>query len=201
MLCQVKTAVLLKFCSEGDNAGDAIQLAQYFNSWKCWLPEQVRCRAQYYRNFRIRSIMWSIRIHFDDGLPPISFICHVSSEWVVWWLGNKISVTRKLFNSVFLVITVPEDILALSSARTSAGTVLTGNLKLSSSFAGFLWSHDPFIDQWHHPKWPLHSHKNLVAFQVLTACFIWIFQWLKSPDDAKELDQLWFRQWLSAWWY
>ena len=29
--------VLLKFCSEGDNTQDAIQLALYLNQWKNWV--------------------------------------------------------------------------------------------------------------------------------------------------------------------
>jgi len=36
----VPVAVLLTFCSEGDNAGDALQLLCYLNSWKMWIDSQ-----------------------------------------------------------------------------------------------------------------------------------------------------------------
>ncbi|ELT96887.1 hypothetical protein CAPTEDRAFT_224522 [Capitella teleta] len=36
----VSSAILLIFCSEGDNASEAIQLATYLNSWKKWIDLQ-----------------------------------------------------------------------------------------------------------------------------------------------------------------
>ncbi|NXF73056.1 PSMG2 protein, partial [Sclerurus mexicanus] len=62
----IQMAVLLKFCSEGDNIPDAFVLANYLNEWLQLVKSEVNSSSQW-------KIPSSWRLLFGNGLPPALF--------------------------------------------------------------------------------------------------------------------------------
>ncbi|XP_025896230.1 proteasome assembly chaperone 2 [Nothoprocta perdicaria] len=66
----IQMAVLLKFCSEGDNIPDAFALVNYLNEWL----QLIKCESN---NSTATSPQWKIpsswRLLFGSGLPPALF--------------------------------------------------------------------------------------------------------------------------------
>ncbi|NXP52329.1 PSMG2 protein, partial [Heliornis fulica] len=62
----IQMAVLLKFCSEGDNIPDAFALANYLNEWLKLIKSRVNTAAQW-------KIPSSWRLLFGSGVPPALF--------------------------------------------------------------------------------------------------------------------------------
>ncbi|KFQ70865.1 Proteasome assembly chaperone 2 [Phaethon lepturus] len=62
----IQMAVLLKFCSEGDNIPDAFALVNYLNEWLQLIKSEVDSSSQW-------KIPSSWRLLFGNGLPPALF--------------------------------------------------------------------------------------------------------------------------------
>ncbi|NXN97821.1 PSMG2 protein, partial [Rhinopomastus cyanomelas] len=62
----IQMAVLLKFCSEGDNIPDAFVLVNYLNEWLQLIKSNVNVSSQW-------KIPSSWRLLFGSGLPPTLF--------------------------------------------------------------------------------------------------------------------------------
>ncbi|NXN42221.1 PSMG2 protein, partial [Rhinoptilus africanus] len=62
----IQMAVLLKFCSEGDNIPDAFALVNYLNEWHQLIKSEVNTSSQW-------KIPSSWRLLFGNGLPPALF--------------------------------------------------------------------------------------------------------------------------------
>ncbi|NXC18740.1 PSMG2 protein, partial [Corythaeola cristata] len=62
----IPVAVLLKFCSEGDNIPDAFALVNYLNEWLQLIKSEVNTSSQW-------KIPSSWRLLFGNGLPPALF--------------------------------------------------------------------------------------------------------------------------------
>ncbi|NXX90076.1 PSMG2 protein, partial [Centropus bengalensis] len=69
----IQMAVLLKFCSEGDNIPDAFTLVNYLNEWLQLIKSEVSAS----NNSTDISSQWKIpsswRLLFGNGLPPALF--------------------------------------------------------------------------------------------------------------------------------
>uniref|UniRef100_A0A8D0HAL9 Proteasome assembly chaperone 2 n=1 Tax=Sphenodon punctatus TaxID=8508 RepID=A0A8D0HAL9_SPHPU len=66
----IQMAVLLKFCSEGDNIPDAVALANYLNEWLQITERQSSNPTAPTSKWKIPS---SWKLLFGSGLPPVIF--------------------------------------------------------------------------------------------------------------------------------
>lgn len=68
---KIPVAVLLTFCSEGDNAGDALQLISYLNSWKMWAKcEESETKKKVTLAWKLPS---SWKLMYGNRFDPILF--------------------------------------------------------------------------------------------------------------------------------
>lgn len=66
----IQMAVLLKFCSEGDNIPDAFALVNYLNEWLQLIKSESNSSTDTSSQWKIPS---SWRLLFGSGLPPALF--------------------------------------------------------------------------------------------------------------------------------